>query len=337
MTRARSQLINSADTPYYHCISRVVRRAFLCGFDKTTQQDYEHRRQWVIDRLADIDEVFCIDVCAYAIMSNHYHLVLYIDQVQAESLTDLEVIERWKKLYQGPEIIERFVKGEKLSSSHHLLISEIIEEWRGRLSDISWYMRCLNEFIARKANFEDKCKGRFWEGRFKSQALLDEQALLTCMSYVELNPIRAKMADTPEGSEFTSIKQRIEESELNDKTSATDQQAVNSRLLSLKAFIHENEILKDQIPYRFTEYLYLVDWSGRAIREDKRGAIDDQLPPILQRLGIDEDYWCQAMKPKGNRHFSRAIGCQHHLREYAKKLEIGWVKGMNMCCKLFPS
>ena len=76
MTRARAQQICCQDTPYYHCISRVVRKAFLGGFHRSTQQDYEHRRKWVLDRLAEIDDVFCIDVCAYAIMSNHYHIVL---------------------------------------------------------------------------------------------------------------------------------------------------------------------------------------------------------------------------------------------------------------------
>ena len=337
MTRAREQLISCDDTPYYHCISRVVRRAFLCGFDKLTQQDFDHRRQWVMDWLTEIDDVFCIDVCAYAIMSNHYHLVLYIDTKTVGTLSDIEVIERWSKIYKGPEIIERFLKGEKLSTSHHLLIDEIVETWRERLADISWYMRCLNEFIARKANAEDKCKGRFWEGRFKSQALLDEQALLTCMAYVELNPIRAKMADSPETSEFTSIKQRIDE--LADDVKFTFYQDCSKQKHppALKPFLSQDEILKDQIPYNMKEYLYLVDWSGRAIREDKRGAIDGQLPPVLQRLGIDEYYWCEAMKPKGNRHFSRAIGCQCNLREYAKKLEIGWVKGIRLCSRLFPT
>jgi len=152
MTRAREQLICCADTPYYHCISRVVRKAFLCGFDRTTQQNYEHRRQWIIDRLAQIDAVFCIDTCAYAIMSNHYHLVLFIDQHKADILTDLEVIERWRKLYKGPNIIQRYLKGDKLSQAHHVLINEIIDEWRHRLAGISWYMCCLNGFIVRKAN-----------------------------------------------------------------------------------------------------------------------------------------------------------------------------------------
>ncbi len=155
--------------------------------------------------------------------------------------------------------------------------------------------------------------------------------------YVELNPIRAKMATTPETSEFTSIKQRIEDRPGNLAVDPGQLEATDSRQIYLKAFIADNEILTDQIPYRLNEYLYLVDWSGRAVRQDKRGAIDLQLPPILARLGIDAQYWCEAMQPKGSRHLSRAVGCPNHLKAYAKKLEIGWIKGIGLCTKLFPA
>ena len=198
-----------------------------------------NRRQWMLDRLAEIDTVFCIDVCAYAIMSNHYHIVLYINKSQVDSLTDLEVIERWRTIYVGPDIIQRFVNGEKMSSAQYVLIAEIVAIWRQRLEDISWLMKSLNESIARRANLEDNCTGHFWEGRFKSQALLDEQALLTCMAMLRLNPIRAQMAETPEDSDYTSIKQRIEDDQpvvesVNDKSEGSPQ----SHLL-LKEFVAE--------------------------------------------------------------------------------------------------
>ena len=261
MTRAREQQICCEDTHYYHCISRVVRRAFLCGFDHSTKQDFEHRRQWVVDRLAEIDSVFCVDICAYTIMSNHYHLVLYINKQAVENLTDLEVIERWRKLYKGPEVIERYLRGEPLSASRHLLINEIVEKWRCRLSDISWFMRCLNEFIARKANSEDKCTGRFWEGRFKSQALLDEHALLTCMAYVELNPIRAKMASSPETSEFTSIKQRIEEAVDNDVSEIATQGVAGTSSIALKAFTNVVLSFIFNLFSSIKPILSIIDWS----------------------------------------------------------------------------
>ncbi len=105
MTRARYTQVSLDSTSYYHCICRCVRRAFLCG------QDYEHRRQWVVDRLAVLAKVFAIDLCAYAVMSNHYHVVLRINRNKALSWTDEEVAERWMKLFSGPLIVKRWVKG----------------------------------------------------------------------------------------------------------------------------------------------------------------------------------------------------------------------------------
>jgi hypothetical protein len=99
----------------------------------------------------------------------------------------------------------------------------------------------------------------------------------------------------------------------------------------------QNFATQPQIPYHYREYLALVDWSGRAIRTDKRGAIDDQLPPILVRLGIDAEHWCKAMQPKGAHQFSRAVGCRDKLRAYASKLKIGWIKGISLSAKLFPT
>ena len=103
----------------------------------------------------------------------------------------------------------------------------------------------------------------------------------------------------------------------------------------MKKFLAENNALTNQIPYSYHDYLHLVDWTGRVLREDKRGAIDNNLPPILVRLGIDPQYWCEAMQPKANHSFSRALGCQDKLRAYAAKLEISWIKGINLCGKLF--
>ncbi len=85
MTRARREQISPSDTPYYHCSARCVRHAFLCGEDQFSGQSFEHRRQWVLDRLTQLDQMFAIDICAYAVMSNHYHLVLYISQGQANN------------------------------------------------------------------------------------------------------------------------------------------------------------------------------------------------------------------------------------------------------------
>ncbi|KGJ94791.1 hypothetical protein GAB14E_2025 [Colwellia psychrerythraea] len=205
MTTARKQLISLADTPYYHCISRCVRRAYLCGEDKASGQSYEHRRAWVENKLSSLSQVFSIDVCAYAIMNNHTHTVLFIDEATAKSWSIKKVLERWHKLFKGTLLTRQYCRGEPLAD----YLQETLTKYRSRLMDISWFMRLLNESIARQANQKDNCTGRFWEGRFKSQALLDEAALAACMAYVDLNPVRANISKTPEDSTYTSVKQRI--------------------------------------------------------------------------------------------------------------------------------
>jgi REP element-mobilizing transposase RayT len=154
--------------------------------------------------------VFAIDVCAYAVMSNHTHVVLHINKAKAEAWSMLDVLERWHSLHKGTLLTQKYLKGDELDEASLKAVAELAEVYRNRLYDISWFMRHLNESIARQANKEDGCTGRFWEGRFKSQALLDEAALIACMAYVDLNPIRAKIAKTPEQSTHTSIKHRVE-------------------------------------------------------------------------------------------------------------------------------
>lgn len=324
MTRARKEQISLLDTSYYHCIARCVRRAFLCGEDHYSGRSYEHRRQWVLDRLTELDKVFSIDICAYAIMSNHYHLVLCVNQQQANDWSDDEVIRRWTQLFSGPMLIQRYLHNQVHTEAELLKISEIVAQWRERLSDISWFMRCLNEHIARKANEEDQCTGRFWEGRFKSQALLDEQALLTCMAYVDLNPIRARMTELPELSDFTSIQQRIHE--LNNDQD--DDSPV------LKTLSPKQQDAEHAVHFDIADYLELVEWSGRCCREDKRGFIDSSHPPILDRLGIDPDYWLKAMQPNGLR-FTRAVGHVLRLKQYAEHLGKHWLQGIAESKRLF--
>ena len=191
MAKSRKEQISLSDTPYYHIVSRCVRRTFLCGFDTQTQQSYEHRKQWIVDRIRLLSSLITIDLCSYAVMSNHYHLVIKIDPEQSIHWTDKDVAERWMAIYRGPLIVQRWLAGDTLSDAEKTTINSILTLWRKRLCDISWFMKCLNEPIARLANKEDGCTGHFWESRYKSQALLSENALLACMVYVDLNPIRA--------------------------------------------------------------------------------------------------------------------------------------------------
>ena len=286
MTQSRETLISLDATPYYHLISRCVRRAFLCGEDPVSKQNFDHRRAWLEERLELLNQVFAIDLCAYSIMSNHFHLVVYVDETEAKSWTTNEVIERWCKIYKGPQLIQKYNAGEALTPSQLTAVADIAETWRERLIDISWYMRNINEYIARKANQEDQCTGRFWESRFKSQALLDEKAILSCMMYVDLNPIRARMAKTPEQSKYTSVKVRAEKAKKSQVPNRVNQQPKK-----LLPFIGSSNTLIKGIEFQLTDYLELLDWTGRQIKENKKGAIHDKLPCILKRLGIEQNNW----------------------------------------------
>jgi REP element-mobilizing transposase RayT len=157
-----------------------------------------------------LTDIFAIDSCAYSVMSNHYHIIIHIDSERAVAWSEQDVIERWERLFSLPVIVQRYRSNEILSRAERDVVSELVIKWRLRLYDISWFMRCLNEPIARRANQEDDCTGRYWEGRYKSQALLDEKAIAACMAYVDLNPVRAGMAETPDQSEHTSITERID-------------------------------------------------------------------------------------------------------------------------------
>ena len=159
-------------------------------------RNFDHRKQWLVVRIKELAANFAIDVCAYAVMSNHYHLVLHVNQDQLGQWSDEEVIKRWTAIFpNNAKLVETLHLNRKSKAAQKQLRARL-DEWRSRLGDISWFMRCLNESLARRANREDDCTGRFWEGRFKSQALLDEKALVTCMAYVDLNPIRAGISDS---------------------------------------------------------------------------------------------------------------------------------------------
>ncbi|MED5238242.1 MAG: transposase [Pseudomonadota bacterium] len=327
MTRARYQQVSLSETPFYHCICRCVRRAFLCGRDHYSGQDYEHRRQWVVERLATLVDVFAIDLCAYAVMSNHYHVVLRVDRSRAESWTQREVAEHWMRLFSGPLLVQRWFRDET-GEAETLKALDIVEEWRSRLYDLGWFMRCLNEHLARKANEEDGCKGRFWEGRYKSQALLDEKALLSCMAYVDLNPVRAGMAATPETSDYTSVQQRS--CAVQNKSSA---EKVPTLLPLVDAGHIESDTNSTICRMRLIDYLELVGATGRALRSDKRGAIDGSAADILDRLGLDQKVWLQHMAPRKQR-APLAVGSLAKVRAFAEATGRRWIAGQRAACVL---
>jgi hypothetical protein len=370
MTKPRSTLVSLSDTPWYHVVNRCVRRAFLCGDDAHSGKNHDHRRNWIVDRVKQLSGVFAIDVAAYAVMSNHYHLVLRVDAERARQWGDAEVLRRWSQLFDGPLLVQRSIAGQEMGAAEQAKVAEWADAYRVRLVDLSWFMRVLNESIARQANAEDKVTGRFWEGRFKSQALLDEQAILTAMTYVDLNPIRAAMAETPEQSEHTSVAERMAEltkrrrepahpSSARQEHARTDQQPLPPEsaaagqpapLISLIPLRHERHLaqlatqplmpfdatgrLRAAIPFAFEDYVELVEATGRCQHPHKRGKMDECTPKLLQRLGVDPEQFivCSAELMK---QFGSAVGAPAQLSDLCAARQVRYLRGMRAARRVF--
>jgi len=349
----RSKYVKDGEEGVYHCYSRCVRRASLCGFDPLTGRDFSHRKELLLERLRFLATVFAVDVCAYAIMINHYHLILRLRPDIVARWSDWEVARRWLTLF--PKLRKlRGAMASPLEDDIRALAEqpERIAVLRRRLSSLSWFMGRLNEFIARAANKEDDVKGRFWESRFKCLALLDEIATVSCMVYVDLNLIRAGVASTPEESDFTSIQERIrswrqetmttasvtvqsaEEIELNGSEQPESEHHAD-RLNPLSRNIHLRwlcPITSDAerrgiLDMTEAEYIDLVDRSGRLVRQDKCGAIDPDLAPILVRIGARPEAWCDTVSRFGSK-FRLAAGLLANLRKFAGQIGNHWMKGL---------
>jgi REP element-mobilizing transposase RayT len=367
MALPRSKYVQEGQEGVYHCFSRCVRRAFLYGFDALTRRDFSHRKAWLVDRLRHLAAIFAVDVCAYAVMENHYHTILRTRPDIVATWSDREVASRWLTLFPRKRkpwhTVIPPVEEEIRALAH---CPDRIATLRQRLSSLSWFMGRLNEFIARAANKEDQVKGRFWESRFKCQALLDEAAIAACMVYVDLNPIRAGLAGSPEQSDFTSIQDRIRAWQMETMTTASvpsnAPQDMQSGSSGSEIPLPENAAdMSNAIPERHSgvmstfggaavsacwlcpiqsdsgrrgilqmtagEYFDLVDKSGRMTQSGKRGAVDAELAPILLRIGANPDVWLETVSRFGSK-FRLAAGLLANLRRFADQLGRRWLTGV---------
>jgi len=351
LTIARKKLIDLNATSYYHVISRCVRRSFLCGKDPYSGKCYEHRRAWIREQVKRLSQCFAIDVCAYAIMSNHYHLVLRVNREKAEAWTNIEVLERWGRLFRLPEQLKAFLRDGMLNDEEVCNLKEYVDIRRSRLYDVSWYMSRLNTQISRMANSEDECRGHFWESRFKSQALLDNTAVLTCMMYVDLNPIRAGIAKTLENSDFTSIQERIFElgktielaknklalssqfghslhrsrqNQKRRKNSHCESHASNSGLLNFSGNEHNNSDFG--LPFNLIDYFELIDWSSKVIKGGERVMASSMNQYFLRKLSINELAWIDTVGQL-EKQFGVAVGSESDLECFTKKISTHWYRG----------
>ena len=210
MTTPRHMLVDPENERDYHLVSRCVRRAFLCGVDEFTKRNCSHRRQWLVERLKQLAPCFAVDIYGYTVLSNHFHVVLRHDPLAWRGWSDEEVVQRWFDAFPPTER-GKVVEARK-PELRELMLGDPKRLARARrtLGSLSNFMKHLKQPIARRANLEDDCTGHFFEQRFYSGALLTEEALIAAMVYVDLNPVRAEMAERIEEIRETSICDRLQ-------------------------------------------------------------------------------------------------------------------------------
>lgn len=355
MTVARSEIVDVALTRTYHCIAKCVRRAFLCGDDAYSGRNFDHRKTWIVDRLKVLASLFAIEVCAYAVLSNHLHLVLRLATARLAAWTDDEVLDRVSRLCPTCVAgLEQWTEAQRRA---------VVETWRVRLSSLSWFMAKLDEHVARQANREDGCTGRFWEGRFTSRALLDDGALLTCMAYVDLNPVRAGQATGLEDSSWTSIQQRLREAaaELASKTTApqapestndrSDEHDAGERSAradgsrpsepdpchcpALVPMGDDPRAGADGLPLILIQYVALLQWTGQAARPDKVGHITAPPPALVAACGLDPERWLDGFEGYGSLR-GRYVGHPKLLRARAIQVGRRWLRGQGGSAVAYP-
>ncbi len=328
MPIARKSLVSLAITPYYHCTSRCVRGAYLCGKDKETNRSFKHRKRWLEKRLCKLANIFAIKLCSYAIMDNHFHVIVHINMNEAAAWSDLEVVQRWQRIFKGTAESQKYSKGKTLSVNENQSLKNSLSTWRLNLYNLGWFMRCVKEPLARKSNEEDECKGHFWECRYHSQALLDDRALAACMAYVDLNPVRAGICDRPQLAKYTSFTIRSKYEKYEKKPPSFIDQAL------VPCSRNEADRPELSLPFDVNDYLHLVEWTARKTQHPKPPTNSEPTPTFLDRHNMQETLW-EAVSTEFEKYFYTMAGSISCVNRACRLLHKQRIWGSSDCLRFF--
>ncbi len=306
MATARRELVDPNVTRWYHCISTCVRAQHLLGGDKGTE-----RKAWIEKRLETLSESFSIATGGFACLDNHLHVLCRLDPEEAKTWSNEEVMRRWINIYppktlklDDKAIVDSWIK-------KHAQDRKRIKKLRKRLTNLGWFMKALKEPLARKINKEEGERGSLWQPRFKSIAILDDAAMLTTSIYIDLNIVAAGIAETPETSQHTSIKQRIDHVRRAEKLHVLSAALKGSVAGSNAAGDIEQDhwlVPVEDRRSRFQgsregmlegfslgSYVLLLDYVGRLWREGK-AHMSDEVKDVFTRLGMSAETWPRLLK-----------------------------------------
>ena len=325
---ARAEVFDQNEVTIAHVYNRTVRRCFLMGEDLVSGKNFDHRKVWIEQYLRQFAAAFGIDLLGFAILSNHFHLILRSRPDVVATWDDREVARRWLMLCPHRRSADSAALPPTEPEINSIAGCPVKrDEIRKRLSNISWWMRLLCQRVAQRANHEEEESGRFFQDRYRATRLLDEASLLACAAYVDLNPIRAAMCQTLESSDHTSVQRRIEslpkleDSSIDEAEQHSTQAShaespptlslVDEFLSPLTIDEHSDPIGpcasesgqrcsdKGFLAMSMADYLELLDWSARQVAPGKRGRTPEDFPPVLTRLGLDRDSWCELVSDFG--------------------------------------
>jgi REP element-mobilizing transposase RayT len=341
MTIARAHLIDPSATRWYHCITRCVRRAFLLG------EGPNDRKVWIDNRLRELAKIFSIAVGGFSVLDDHLHVLVRLDPDVASGWSDEEVVRRWGRLFPPRDKARQPIAPSNDWVQWRLKDGAWVGKARERLQSLSWFMKCLKEPLSRLANREDHTRGAFFEGRFKSVAILDEESLLATCAYIDLNPIAAGIAELPETSEHTSIRERVEhvkaQGRIQDLQEARRGSVAGSAAAAGLEESHWLCPIEDRRRlgsaregmlegFSLGNYLLMVDYTGRLFREGK-AAISRELAEIFQRIGTTAETWqARLEKLRKGRLLGRFFAAsRQRLRAVAQRLGLRRVPNLGGC------
>jgi len=333
--RPRSMIVAKGEVGIYHCWNRCVQRAWLCGEDPVTGKNYDYRRR-IIERVERmLARLFAIDICFQSEMANHIHLVLRTRPDIAAIYSDDELLRRWWIVTR----LKRRGRDDVGEPTAEDLVAERakwtdLDDLRRRLSDISWFMGALSEHLSRRFNRESGSSGTFWEHRFECRRLEDVGSVLVCGIYVDINPVRSGEVMLPEEARYTSAYHRIQAL----LGVAGDGPGPDAWLCPLPLSEGDDQLGvvpaaspwrasdKGLLPLTTTQYLEILDWTGRQIRNPNEGSIPESMPPILERLGIRSESWLVTVVEFGRR-FGHVVGSPERMRAAAIAAGRRWFRG----------